>query len=207
MMNAYIFAAAVGWPLLGIMLLFGGDTEFDLDADVDVDFDMDMDVDMDMDADLDGDFDVSGGAFGDVFSSMLSIRSIIFFAAFFGAAGLLFSIGSDSDTAVFILALAFGVLGAFANGWLTNWLKRSTSTSMLGRRAFEGQAGRVTVPLREGAKGQVSVLIDGQPVKMTAIPFKQNEVFEAGDQVVVVEMDERGTALIARLDELAHGDE
>ena len=207
MMNAYIFAAAVGWPLLIIMLVFGGDTEFDLDADVDLDIDMDMDMDVDMDADLDGDFELSSGAFGDVFTSMLSIRSIVFFAAFFGAAGLLFGIGSDSDTAVLILALAFGVSGAFANGWLTTWLKRSTTSSMLGLRAYEGHAARVTVPLSDGVKGQVSVLIDGQPVKMTAMPFKRKDVFEAGDQVVVVEMDERGTALIARLDELAHGDE
>lgn len=205
MMNAYIFAAAVGWPLLAIMLIFGGDTEFDLDADVDMD--MDMDIDVDMDADVDGDFELSSGAFGDVFTSMLSIRSIIFFAAFFGAAGLLFGIGSDSDTAVFILALAFGVLGAFANGWLTTWLKRSTSSSMLGRQAYEGLAARVTVPLQEGVKGQVSVLIEGQPVRMTASPFKRQDVFEAGDQVVVVEMDERGTALIARLDKLVNEDE
>lgn len=203
MFGAYIFAAAVGWPLLAVMLVFGGDTEFDLDADVDLDLDMDMD----MDADFDGDFDVSGGGFGDVFTSMLSIRSIIFFAAFFGAAGLLFSLASDADSVVFLLALAFGVLGAFANGWLTTWLKKSTSSSMLGRRDIEGQAAKVTVPLTEGHKGQVSVLIDGQPVKMTAMPFREKDVFEAGDQVVVVEMDEQGTALIARLDELAHGDE
>lgn len=205
MQGAYIFAAAVGWPLLAIMLLFGGDTEFDLDADVDMD--LDLDLDMDMDADLDTDFDMSSGGFGDVFTSMLSIRSLIFFAAFFGAAGLLFGIGNDSETAVLILALAFGILGAFANGWLTTWLKRSTSSSMLGRRHFEGQAGRVTVPLKDGVKGQVSVLIDGQPVKMTAIPFRQKDVFEAGDQVVVVELDDSGTALIARLDELANEDD
>ncbi len=200
MTSAYIFAAAIGWPLLAIMLFFGGDSDFDLDADVD------LDLDLDMDADLDTDLDLAHGGFGDVFTSMLSIRSLIFFAAFFGAAGLLFGIGSDSDLAVLILALGFGVLGAFANGWLTTWLKRSTTSSIRTRRDIEGQAARVTVPLGADHKGQVAVMIEGQPVRMTAAPFRARDVFEVGDQVVVVELDERGTALIARLDELAHGD-
>src|SRR5680860_404177 len=86
----YIITAIVGWTLVALSSIFGGDTDFDLDADMDLDLDMDVDLDFEGPDGLDIDGIDSGfDAIGETLMGMLSIRSLLYFAAGFGGAGLL----------------------------------------------------------------------------------------------------------------------
>lgn len=197
MFGIYLFSAIVGVPLVAMMLVFG---DADFDGDVDVDIDADVDLDVDLDADL------AGGWFGDSVSGMLSIRSLVFFLAGFGAIGLVMGmVWGHAAVATAITAGIAGVAGAYTNSALTSWLKRNQVSGELSKDHLEGTAGRVSVPVEAGRKGKVTVEVEGRPVQLTAAQYRSGDVLQVGDRVVVVELDEGGTALVARLDELTEG--
>ena len=56
------------------------------------------------------------------------------------------------------------------------------------------------LPLGPGRSGRVSIDVQGQVVYLVSRPYRDGS-FEVGDQVVVIEVD-RGTALVASLEEL-----
>jgi len=200
MFGIYIFSAIVGVPLVALMLFFG-------DADFDGDVDLDADLDADFDADGDLDLDAAGGWLGGSLAGMLSVRSIVFFLAGFGALGLLMGLFWGYDAvATAMVASAGGLLGAYLNSALTGWLKRNQTSGEMRLGDIAGSAGTVSVPIEPGKKGKVTIDVDGRPIQMTARHFRgKADQLAVGESVVVVEFDERGTALIARLDDLSGG--
>ncbi len=212
MFGLYVFCAIVGIPLVLMMAFLGGDTDFDFDADLDLDLDLDMDVDMDVDVDVDTDletgFDVAGGgsAIADAFAGMLSIRAVFFALAGFGTGGLV-GLWSGLALPVHLTMAIVGGLGfAYASSFAMAWIKQNETNSEVRRVDIQGKAARVTVPVAVDQRGKVTVLVAGKPTQMTAKLFsdKSGQELSVGDQVVVVEVDESGTALIARLDSLAN---
>lgn len=215
MFGVYVFCAIVGIPLVIMMAFLGGDTDLDFDADLDLDLDLDldMDVDMDLDTDVDVDSDVesgfdmagSGSVVGDAFSGMLSVRGVLFAMAGFGAAGLA-GFWSGAVLPVHLSMAIVGGLGfAYASSFAMAWLQRNETTSEVRKLDLEGRPARVTIPVADGRRGKVSVLVDGKPTQMTAQLYRgKTGQLSVGDQVVVVEVDEAGTALVARLDSLTN---
>ena len=223
MLGIYAFCAIVGIPLLLMMAFLGGDADvdFDGDLDLDLDFDADLDVDLDLDVDgIDGDIDLDtdmdlddvdltaeavGSVAGDAFSGMLSVRSIIAGMAGFGSVGLI-GIWTDVVFPVHVFAAAIaGVLLAYAASFGMAWLRANQSSSARGREAFEGNMAKVTVPVVPGGRGKITVAVEGRPTAMTASLFNEKAgQISVGDEVVVVEVTDAGTALVARLDELAN---
>lgn len=200
----YLASAIFGGAFL-IPMILGG-----LDADSDVDFDTDADLDADFDADVDSDLDsdhgVSGGldAADAIVGSLLSFRSMVFFASFFGAAGLLFGALGYSLLPTFLTALLLGAIAAGANSVIFGLLKSSEITSQLPAGGFEGRRGSVTVPIEAGRRGRVRVEIGDQPQYLVAESYDGHHSYEAGHPVVVVEVDQ-GIARVASLIELEGG--
>lgn len=212
MLGVYIFCAIVGIPLVLMMAFLGGDTDLDFDADLDLDLDLDLDMDLDVDVDVDPDLETgvdiasAGGVAGDAFTSMLSIRAAIFALAGFGTGGL---VGYWSGLPLVVhltMAVVAGLGFAFASSFALAWLKQNETNSEVRKVDLQGKAARVTVPVAADQRGKVTLLVQGKPTQMTAKLFSQTgeQQLSVGDEVVVVEVDASGTALIARLDSLAN---
>lgn len=203
MFGLYLFCAIVGIPLVLMMAFLGSDTDLDFDTDLDLDVDPDVDVEADLEAGLD--VSGAGGVVGAAFSGMLSVRSLVFALAGFGTAGL---VGWWSGLAFpihLIMAIVGGLGFSFASSFAMAWIKGNETNSEIRRVDLQGQAARVTVPVAVDRRGKVTLLVSGKPTQMTAELFSnKGEELLVGDQVVVVEVDGSGTALVARLDSLAN---
>lgn len=194
----YAAAALFGGTFLIPMLLGGLDTDSG-----EIDFDTG-----DLDAGPDGDIgasDIGAGPLGAIFASLVSFRTIVFFSAFFGTAGLAFSVLGYRTLPTLATALLIGVVAALANSALFGLLRNSQTNSQVGERTLEGRPARVVLPMEGTTKGRIRVDLAGQPQFLVARPFADDgHRFEIGDPVVVVSF-ERGTALVASLAELDDG--
>lgn len=178
-----------------VPMMLGG---MDLDGDVDFDFDADSDLDVDFD---------TGGAIGDFVGSLVSFRSIVFFATFFGLSGIVFDnvIGRNAATAL-TLALVLGAIAAFANTFLMRALRGSENDSSVTSAEISGARATVVLPLAEERKGRIRALVGGQEQYFVALPHRPSrDRFDVGDPVVVVEIQD-GTALVAPLPGLEMGE-
>ncbi len=214
MENIYLISALVGWPFILLFIFFGGadaDADVELDVDLDLDADVDFDTDLDFDADLDADaVDIgdiassAGSGVADFVGSLLSFRSAVFGAAFFGTTGFLLGLVDTNALVTLIAAIGVGAAAWVGNSLLWRWLKNNMVGSTLTNRQIQGSTGKVVLPIESEAKGRVALDVGGQPVYYVAKPFHHDrgDQFAVGDEVVVIEVQE-GTALVARLDSLA----
>ncbi len=208
----YLASAIFGGSFLIPMILggLGSDIEVDSDLELDTgaDFDADFDADVDLDADLDMDTDtgshspVSAGldAGQAIVGSLLSFRSVVFFATFFGAAGLVFTGLGYNVVITLVTAVVLGVIAAVANSALFGLLKASEITSQVRERSFEGRPASVTVPIDADHRGRIRIELAGQPHYLVAESF-DGETFNPGHEVVVVEISD-GIARVASLIDL-----
>ncbi len=190
MLTVYWLATLIGWPFVLFFLFSGGDLDADFDVDTGVDLDTDVDV-----------LDAAPGGPLDAILSFLSFRSLAFFAAFFGLAGLLLTWVDAGTVLTVILAAGIGFFAFWLNGMLLRYLKSSSSDSSIRDHHVEGSPATVTIPIRPGHRGRVSVDVRGQRLVFTAEPYVEHDeaAFDVGDDVVIVEID-NGTAKIATLD-------
>jgi membrane protein implicated in regulation of membrane protease activity len=211
----YLASAIFGGSFLIPMVLGGlsSDMDVDFDTDVETDFELDADFDVDVDADV-GELTADGPDAGStspissgvdagqaILSSILSFRSIVFFTAFFGVAGLVFGFLGYGTVVTAITAVALGVIAALANSMLWGLLKASETTSQVRERNLQGRPATVTVPVGGGRRGRIRMELSGQPIYMVAETFEGDEVIGPGRSVVVIQI-ERGVAVVAPLPEL-----
>lgn len=212
----YVATAIFGWAFVLPMLFGGLDLDSELDADFDGGFGGDLELDGGIDAGGVGDFDSdlgSGldvgdadgllGGVGDFVGSLLNFRSLLFFSAFFGTAGVVFSTivgGEAAGIGTILTAVFLGLVAAVVNGQLTRFIKTSEASSQITDREIRGRTAQVVVPLGPGTKGRIKANFGGQPQYLIARPHdsEPDAEFKVGDQVVVVEV-ENGTALVASL--------
>lgn len=184
----YLFAAIVGWPFVLFFMFFGADA--DVDAGVDASIDVDADASFDLDA----------GDAGWSVSDFLSVRSIIFFLAFFGGTGLLMGGLGANRFITLVSAIGLGVLGVFANATLYRYLKRSQSDSEIHDHQLRGSQATVVLPIDDDHRGRIAVDFDDHRLYFVARPYRSGgDGHGAGDRVVIIEI-ERGTALVAAMD-------
>lgn len=206
----YIASAIFGLAFLAPMLIggIGSDVDFGGDLDVDTDLDLDLDSDVDLDTGESGDGAQLGGenAIGAILSSIVSVRTVVFFAAFFGTSGLVFSILGYAAPIAFGTAAFIGLIAAAANSVLYGMVRKSQSTSQISDRTLEGRRANVVLPLGNDRKGRIKIDLGGQPQFMVARALESEGRLEVGAPVVVVKVED-GTALVASLGELESGDE
>lgn len=190
MFTVFLFLAVVGWIFVAIFLFSSAD------------FDVDVDIDTDVDMDIDG----GGGGLDtglDLLGALLSFRSLVFFAAFFGLTGMVLTwLGAGTALAV-ILAVAIGLFTAYINTQLMRYLRRTSVGSRVSDSRIAGNAATVVLPIGDDRRGKVSVDVNGQRLYLTATPFSpgRGETYAIGDTVVIVEVD-RGSALVTAMDDL-----
>jgi membrane protein implicated in regulation of membrane protease activity len=203
----YIAAAIFGGGFVIPALI--GSLDFDTDADFDFDTEADFDLDDDADVDLDVDPDSGGvdatGAVSDWVSSLLTFRTLIFFATFFGAVGIVLTWLDYSEPVPLASAAGLGLVAGTANARLMAYLKRSDVSSHLTQRELSGSTARVVLPIGQARKGRVEIDVGGQPTFMVALPYRADgEQMPPGSRVVVVEVKD-GTALVAPLPDFDGG--
>jgi len=223
----YLASAIFGGSFLIPMVLGGLSSDVDVDFDTDVEMDVDLDMDFDADIELDSGVDMDAGEAIDaaevlestpadgpessigvgvdagqaILASILSFRSVVFFFAFFGVAGLIFGLLGYGTVVTLITALTLGVIAALANATLWGLLKSSDVSSQVRERNFQGRPAAVTVPIEPGHRGRIRIDLSGQPHYLIAESYDGVESLAAGQSVVVVDM-ERGVAKVAALPEL-----
>jgi len=146
-------------------------------------------------ADLDADV-------GHVASKIFSIRTLFYSLFGFGSVGTLLTYlwgGGPLATA------GFSVVSGLVSGAVINtafgYVKRSESGLVAGEATYQGLQGRVILPIREEAAGQVVVERGGRRIALRALPHSSAQ----GDpsvwrDVFVVDM-EKGVARVAPIDE------
>lgn len=194
MLALYIFCAALGIPLLAVLVLGGSDGDMELG---DAGFDLDADVGADLD------FSGADGGIGD-FTGLfrrVPVSSYAFFMAFFGAAGTLGTWRDIGFVATIILAVSLGLIGAAVNTAAFGFLRNTESTSQLTDRQLEGRLATVSVPIDVGKRGRVWLDTGDERVQLTAgsVESAADQSFARGEQVVIVQMA-NGVAKVMAVD-------
>lgn len=189
--NIYLASFVFGGILVGASLLFGGKSTGDTDSDFGK-FDGVDDVDIDVDAEAGKDIAIGGETILPWFLS--SFRFWVYFLAFFGLSGLVFSMMMSVIPAL-ILSLGLGTMaGLFVAGLIKKFENNTTARSK-GAADFIGKSAQVLVAPKNGT-GQVRVRVGKQLVDVLAV---SDDEVQKGDEVLVIEME--GTrARIAKMD-------
>jgi membrane protein implicated in regulation of membrane protease activity len=176
--GVYLFAAAVGIPLVLWFLLAGVD-------------------------DGGGDGGDAGDAGGEgltaVMFRLVPLNSLAIAAAGFGVTGLALTALDVAGGATLLAAVGIAVLAAVLNSVVFSFLRRSESTTEVSDAALAGAIGRVVVPVAAAHRGRIAVSVGDQPVYLSAEAIPGTAALEAGDPVLVVEVA-RGIARVTRLD-------
>ena len=171
MTGLYLFAVALGVPLVLWFLLAGGD---------------------------DGGGQDDG--FAGVMFRWLPLSSVAFVVAAFGVCGLALGATDASGGTTFVVAATAGVLAGVLNSTLFNWLRRSESTIEVTDERLAGAIGRVVVPVAPGRRGRITVTVGDQQIHLTAlaVPDAPAEL-GVGAPVLVVQVRD-GIASVSPLD-------
>ncbi len=174
MTGVYLFATAIGVPLVLWFLVSGDDEGGDGGAD---------------------DAGLAGIAF-----RLLPLSTIAFVLATFGVCGLVLGAVDTGATTTFVGAAAAAAAAGAFNSMLFSYLRRSGSSSDVTDRQLAGTVGRVVLPVAAERRGRIAVTVGGQQVNLSArsMPGDPAEL-EVGAPVLVVEV-EGGIARVTRLD-------
>lgn len=131
----------------------------------------------------------------DVGPSPFSCRTILMFAAGFGAGGLIGSGIGLSEPLTLIPAFGFGVFAGVLSWLVLRFLYRDQGSTTIGPTDYVGLIGRITVPIPKGKLGQVILNVKMQKKQMPARSEDGGSI-PSHTQVEVVLME--GGVLIVR---------
>lgn len=184
MVPFYLFCLIIGGGLL-LFSLVGPFAEADAEAELDAD------------ADAADSPDGPGAAWG-VAREFLSIRSLFYLLAGFGATGLLLETLADVSAGVALaVAGVTGVLAALMAGAVYGWVKRSESGLVpTTSDHLVGMPAEVVLPVLEGRRGKVRLVSGGRELEVLARLYgAEDAACPRGATVVIVDF-EGDTALI-----------
>ena len=141
-------------------------------------------------------FGGDGDGLGDGLRALafLRLRTLLFFAFFFGLAGILGSQLMGQGAALFT-ALGTGMVCAFLGDWVLSRLSTSTADSSLEGDAPVGLEAEVTIPIGTGGTGKISGTIQGRTIELLARRAEDKVPLNPGDRVLVIEMRD-GVAIV-----------
>jgi hypothetical protein len=177
MLSLYLFSLLVGGVLLAAAA-FGGHHQYDSGGGLDH-----------------AGHDTDGAA------KLLSLRTVTYFLFVFGGVGGGLSWAGVNRWLALPLALALGLSVAVGVGFVFRYLARTDSGNRVGEESFVGLQGKVVLPIGAGGLGKVMVQRGNRSYELVARPLDgAASGIGSWKSVVVVEMN-RGTALVAPLDE------
>jgi len=215
MLTLYLLGLVIGGVLLLISTVgghAGADTDADADADADGDADADADPDADADADgeagadahVDSDGHAGGLAAGAAGAAAAwlpvgSLRFWVFFVAFFGLTGTLFTLLGLATVPVTLgVAALMGWLAGASVTWVVRRLRRSSVTSALETKDWNGAQGRVLLPFERGGIGKVRLELRGRTIDAVAVTDDELRL-DPGEDVLVYGVRDDGVV------EVTHG--
>ena len=182
MSTVYLLCLIFGGIFIGISIFAG--TEADVDADVALDGDVDIDVE--------------GGEGIAAAARFLSLRNLIFFTAFFGLTGTLFSVLGVPAPVTLMVAVVMGVVAGGLMHKLMSYLRASEVGEESSAADLEGMTAKVFIDLSKKNRGKISVRKGDRWLSMVAVVHEEAERdrFKAGDTVTIVSVKD-GTAYVA----------
>lgn len=149
------------------------------------------------DADSDTDVDVDGDWHG--LQAFLSIRSLVYFLAGFGATGaLLEAFTGASSAAALLVAILVGLAAALVAGAAYGYLRGSESGTVSRHNDYlVGLPAEVVLPVVPGRRGKVRLLAGGREVQLLARLHGADDAACARGAAVVIVDIEGDTALVA----------
>ena len=150
------------------------------------------------------DHDVGSGLEGDGWleiQDFLSVRTLLYLLAGFGASGTLIDLLTGASAGVTLSwALLTGIAAAAMASTIYAWVRRSDSGIVPTEADYlVGATGRVVLPIRPGYRGKIVAVQDGREVELLARLFGRDDLLlERGSQVVIVDID-GDTALVSAL--------
>ena len=136
-------------------------------------------------------------------AKFLSLRTLTYFLFVFGGVGGALSWAGMNRWLALPIALALGAGVASLVGLTFRYLAQTESGGRAGEDSFVGLQGRVVLPIGESGLGKVMVQRGDRAYELVARPLDATAAgIRNWKSVVVVEMN-RGTALVAPLDEPA----
>lgn len=179
METIYLICLLVGGFFVALSI-FGG-TDSDADADLDVE----------ADAGMDGGPDDAGSSDGVGLVDLLSVRTLFLFAAFFGLTGILLSLLGTGEPFTAVLAALVGLVVGLGGNYVIKRIGYEHVSSDVSIADLKGLTGNVLIPFGGAQKGKISLVARGHRLQLVARAFENQtiDVFEAGDEVVVVRVD------------------
>ena len=180
MSYVFVVCATIGGTILVFqfvltMIGLGGEA-FDLDIP-------DGDADLDFDADVDAGHVSSSWLFG-----VISFRTMVAAAAFFGLAGLTAQEADISPTATLLIAIAAGAAAMYGVYWMMRGLRSLSSegTPRIGRALNRYGTVYVTIPAEKSGSGKIQMNLQSQTVEYLAMT--SGDALAPGSKVVVVDV-------------------
>jgi membrane protein implicated in regulation of membrane protease activity len=211
----YIICLIVGFGLLVISTVFGGDQDHELgfdghtdalDVHADVDMSADLHVDTDVDTGLDGATDVhldQADAAVDhaadmhapsevhehgalAISNWFSIRFLVYFAAAFGLVGTILTYLSDVTPGwTAVWAVGSGLVLGQGVHQTLRALRRTSGGRGIRPEDYLNQTARVTVAIHPPKRGEVAVRVYNGERFLSAVSKRPDDEFHVGDRVVI----------------------
>ena len=189
MMTLYVVCLVFGGIFIVVTLLFGSDADGDLDFDGDVDMDADLDVD--------GDIDVVEGEGVTEAIKFFSFRTFVFFSAFFGLTGVVFTWLNIFPLLTFAMAMLIGIFAATLMYKTLAHLMQNEVEGTINLDSLVGMSARVILDLSKQQRGKIAVEVQGNLLQLLAKIAEEAErdSFRQGDTVIVLRVQD-GTAFV-----------
>lgn len=187
MMTLYLVCLVFGGIFIAVTFIFGGDT------DGDVDFDGDMDADMDVDGDIDT---VEGEGVAEAIK-FFSFRTFVFFSAFFGLTGVVFTWLDIFPLLTFAMAVGIGIFAAALMYKTLAHLMQNEVEGTINLDSLVGMPARVILDLSKQQRGKIAVEVQGTLLQLLARIAEEAErdSFRQGETVIVLRVQD-GTAFV-----------
>jgi membrane protein implicated in regulation of membrane protease activity len=172
MTQFYLFAAAVGVPLVVWFVLSGGD---------------------------DGG-EGSGDGVAAIMFRLLPLSSIAVMLATFGVAGLALGVVGTTGPGAVIAAGAVALIVGGLNTLAFSYLRRTDAVTDASDDELPGSIGRVVLPVSPDRRGLVIASVNGHDIRLSAVAHSsETEELTVGTPILVVEVN-GGIVTVARLD-------
>jgi hypothetical protein len=197
MYTLYLVCLIFGGIFIAISIFAGGHGDMDVHGGLDIHGD--VDVHADLHGDTAAEFHSEGGEGIAAAARFLSLRNLIFFAAFFGLTGTLFTVLAIPDLVVLVSAVVMGLVAGGSMHKLITYLRSSEVGEESGGVAdLEGAAAKVFIDVSRRQRGKISVRKGDRWMHFVAQVHEDagRDRFKAGETVTIVRMND-GTAYIA----------
>ncbi len=202
MFTLYLACLIFGGILLGASLISFGDTHSDV-SDSGDGFDASHDTDLDHGTDLHHDTEITGtnhhhdievtksGLMKEA-AQFFSFRNIVFFTAFFGLTGTVFTVLDINSIITFISSMALGAFSFVFGFGLMKYLRNSESGEEIRLSELIGKTGVVEIGISKSRKGKVIVSSGSYSREFIAMLSEASkcDVIHRNNKIIVIDISD-----------------